>query len=68
MPKESQKTENKPHAIIGKNCAWIQRKIVARRSRTGPVKKNMPLFIKISALKFTWNDGVKKRGNKHNSR
>jgi hypothetical protein len=29
---------------MGKNCAWIQRKIVERKRRTGPVKKNMPLW------------------------
>jgi hypothetical protein len=29
---------------MGKNCAWIQRKIVARVRRRGPVKKNMPLL------------------------
>jgi hypothetical protein len=29
---------------MGKNCAWIQRKIVARVRRRGPVKKNIPLL------------------------
>jgi len=28
---------------MGKNWAWIQRKIVERVRRRGPVKKNMPL-------------------------
>jgi hypothetical protein len=42
-PKESQKTAKRPQTIIGKNCAWIQRKTTERRRRTGPVKKNMPL-------------------------
>jgi len=28
---------------MGKNCDWIQRKIVERVRRRGPVKKNMPL-------------------------
>jgi hypothetical protein len=45
-PKESQKTENRPQTIIGKNWAWIQRKIVASVRRSGPVKKNMPLMIR----------------------
>lgn len=42
-PKESQKTENSPVTIIGKNCAWIQRKMQASVRRTGPVKKKIPL-------------------------
>jgi hypothetical protein len=29
--------------IIGKNWAWIQRKIVARVRSKGPVKKKIPL-------------------------
>jgi hypothetical protein len=43
MPKESQKTAKRPQTIIGKNCAWIQRKIVERTRSTGPVKKKIPL-------------------------
>lgn len=43
MPKESQKTQKRPQTIIGKNWAWIQRKTVLRKRRSGPVKKNMPL-------------------------
>jgi hypothetical protein len=42
-PNESQNTQNRPQTIIGKNCACIQRKIVARSRSTGPVKKKIPL-------------------------
>ena len=41
--KDNQKTEKRPQTIIGKNCAWIQRNIVARVRSTGPVKKKIPL-------------------------
>ena len=43
MPKESQKTANRPHTIIGKKLPMIHSKIVVRISSTGPVKKNIPL-------------------------
>lgn len=43
MPKDSQKTQNRPHTIMGKNWLWIHRKIVDSSSSTGPVKKKMPL-------------------------
>lgn len=45
MPKESQKTENRPITIIGKKLPMIHSKIMAKVRRSGPVKKNMPLFF-----------------------
>ena len=42
-PKDSQNTQKRPQTIMAKNCAWIQRKMVARSRSTGPVKKKMPL-------------------------
>jgi hypothetical protein len=63
MPNESQKTEKRPQTIIEKNCACIQRKIVARVRSKGPVKKKMPL--KEDQYKFMIDVQVVKRRQTH---
>jgi hypothetical protein len=43
MPKEPQKTANRPITIIGKKLPMIHSKTMAKMSSTGPTKKKMPL-------------------------
>lgn len=44
MPNESQNTAKRPMTIIGKKLPMIHSKISARMSKTGPVKKKIPLL------------------------
>jgi hypothetical protein len=43
VPNDNQKTANNPQTIIGKKLPMIHSKMVASKSRTGPVKKKIPL-------------------------
>jgi len=44
MPKESQKTANKPMTIMGKKLPMTHSNTMAKTRRTGPTKKKMPLL------------------------
>jgi hypothetical protein len=53
-PKENQKTAKKPQIIMERNWFMTHSKMVLNRRRSGPVKKNIPLYISSTVSKGKW--------------